>query len=89
MFKIPLSPTLRTSGSNTVSKPLPNVPGMPEAGAVAVAIDGVPMFPNYNNRGKFMSRQYILIVVFFIASAEADTFETFVLRSTNNSNAVK
>lgn len=31
---------------------LPNVPGMPEAGCIGMAIDGVPMFPNYNNRGQ-------------------------------------
>jgi len=54
VFKIPLSPTALADGaSNTVPSPLTDVPGMPEAGAVAVAIDGVPMFPNYNNRGKF------------------------------------
>eukprot|EP00392_Amoebophrya_sp_AT5.2_P000679 g680.t1 len=54
VFKIPLSSTpLAAGAANTVTNPLPNVPGMPAAGAVAVAIDGVPMFPNYNNRGKF------------------------------------
>jgi len=51
VFKVPLTPTQLASGSNTVPNPLPNVPGMPAAGAVAVGIDGVPMFPNYNNRG--------------------------------------
>ncbi len=35
------------------ANPLNNVPGMPNAGAIAVAIDGIPMFPNYNNRGLF------------------------------------
>ena len=33
-------------------KPLPGVPGLPAAGAIGMAIDGVPMFPNYNNRGQ-------------------------------------
>ena len=25
---------------------------MPQAGAVGVAVDGVPIYPGYNNRGK-------------------------------------
>ena len=51
VFKIPLTVTTQPS-SNTVANPLPGVPGMPEAGAIGMAIDGVPMFPNYNNRGQ-------------------------------------
>uniref|UniRef100_A0A6U2AEM6 YHYH domain-containing protein n=1 Tax=Hemiselmis andersenii TaxID=464988 RepID=A0A6U2AEM6_HEMAN len=51
VYKIPLNPVKRTSGSNTVVNPLPGVPGMPSAGAIGVAISGVPIFPNYNNRG--------------------------------------
>ena len=50
VWKIPLTTTSQT-GSNTVANALPGVPGMPESGAIAMAIDGVPMFPNYNNRG--------------------------------------
>jgi len=53
VYKIPLSPAKLASGSNTVPNPLPNVPGMPAAGAIGVAIDGVPIYPNYNNRGIF------------------------------------
>ncbi|CAD7966229.1 unnamed protein product [Amoebophrya sp. A120] len=54
VFKIPLNPTQVAAGqSNTIANPLNNVPGMPNAGAIAVAIDGIPMFPNYNNRGLF------------------------------------
>ena len=49
--KIPLAPTLQ-EGSNVLSSPLPGVPGMPAAGAVGLAVDGVPIFPNYNNRGQ-------------------------------------
>lgn len=37
---------------NDLPEPLPGVAGMPAAGAVAMALDGVPMFPNYNNRGQ-------------------------------------
>ena len=40
------------AGSNTVPNPLQGVPGLPAAGAIGMAIDGVPMFPNYNNRGQ-------------------------------------
>jgi len=53
VYKIPLNPTKLSSGSNTVPSPLPGVAGMPEAGASGVAIDGVPIFPNYNNRGMY------------------------------------
>ena len=41
VYKIPLNPTKQAS-----QNPLPGVSGMPAAGAVAVAIDGIPMFPN-------------------------------------------
>jgi len=51
VYKIPLNPQKLASGSNSVPQPLPGVAGMPAAGASAVAIDGVPIFPNYNNRG--------------------------------------
>jgi len=51
VYKIPLSPTKLASGSNSVPNPLPNHPALPAAGAIGVAIDGVPIFPNYNNRG--------------------------------------
>lgn len=50
VFKIPLATTIAAS-ANIVPSPLPGIPGMPEAGAVGVGIDGVPIFPNYNNRG--------------------------------------
>eukprot|EP00930_Biecheleria_cincta_P084411 TRINITY_DN7388_c0_g1_i4.p1 TRINITY_DN7388_c0_g1~~TRINITY_DN7388_c0_g1_i4.p1 ORF type:complete len:748 (-),score=72.78 TRINITY_DN7388_c0_g1_i4:152-2284(-) len=51
-FKVPLAPQqLPTGTRNSVPSPLPGVSGMPEAGASAVAVDGVPIFPNYNNRG--------------------------------------
>ncbi|CAE8595016.1 unnamed protein product [Polarella glacialis] len=54
VFKVPLAPQKLASGaSNTMTNPLDGVAGMPEAGATAVAIDGVPIFPNYNNRGLF------------------------------------
>lgn len=45
VYKIPLETTVQ-SGDNTLSQPLPGVPGMPAAGAVGMAINGVPMFPN-------------------------------------------
>lgn len=52
VYKIPLKP-VKAIGSNTVPNALPGVAGMPAAGAIGVAIDGVPIFPNYNNRGMF------------------------------------
>ena len=52
VYKIPLVTSVQ-SGTNTVSNPLPGVSGMPAAGAVGVAIDGTPIFPNYNNRGQY------------------------------------
>lgn len=51
MYKVPLSPPQDQTSTNTIPSPLPNVSGMPAAGAIAVGIDGVPMYPNYNNRG--------------------------------------
>lgn len=44
-FKIPLKPALETEKSSR--KQLNTL----TAGAMAVAVDGVPWFPNYNNRG--------------------------------------
>ena len=56
VFKIPINPPADQAGTNCMGSScdaaLPNVPGMPEAGAIGMAIDGVPMFPNYNNRGQ-------------------------------------
>ena len=53
VFKIPLqTQSLAAGASNSIPFPLPNIPGMPAAGAVAMAVDGVPAFPNYNNRGQ-------------------------------------
>lgn len=52
VYKIPLSTTVQ-AGSNTIPSPLPGVPGMPAAGAMGVAVDGTPIFANYNNRGGF------------------------------------
>lgn len=53
VFKIPLVPAAATlpGRNNSLPRPLGLVPGMPEAGAIGVAIDGVPLFPNFNNRG--------------------------------------
>ena len=42
LLQVPLNPTA-VDGVNSVPTPLPNVPGMPEAGATAVAVDGVPI----------------------------------------------
>ena len=52
VYKIPLTTSVQ-SGTNSVSNPLPGVSGIPAAGAIGVAIDGTPIFPNYNNRGQF------------------------------------
>ena len=55
VYKIPLSPTQLTAtqaASQEVLNSIPNVPGMPAGGACGMAIDGVPMFPNFNNRGQ-------------------------------------
>lgn len=52
VYKIPLSPPVDQDGTNDLPEPLPGVAGMPAAGAIAMALDGVPMFPNYNNRGQ-------------------------------------
>ena len=47
VYKIPLNPTKHANPTSQASQnPLPGVSGMPAAGAVAVAIDGIPMFPN-------------------------------------------
>ena len=55
VYKIPLTPPPDQLGTNSIGSTggagLPGVPGIPAAGAVGVGIDGVPMFPNYNNRG--------------------------------------
>ncbi|GMH94843.1 hypothetical protein TrVE_jg9957 [Triparma verrucosa] len=56
VYKIPIAPPADQTGTNAMGASgdaaLPNVPGMPEAGCIGMAIDGVPMFPNYNNRGQ-------------------------------------
>lgn len=51
VYKIPLTTTVQ-SGSNSIPNPLSGVSGMPAAGAIGVAIDGTPIFPNYNNPHK-------------------------------------
>ena len=51
VYKIPLTPPADVSGSNIIETALPGVTGLPAAGAIGMAIDGVPLFPNYNNRG--------------------------------------
>lgn len=53
VYKVPLNPTKLASGTNTVPNAMPNVPEMVAAGAIGVAIDGCPIFPNYNNRGQY------------------------------------
>jgi len=52
VYKIPLN-GIPEGYDVSVAKPLPNIPGMPATGAIGVAIDGVPIFPNYNSRGIF------------------------------------
>ena len=55
VYKIPLNPVKLSDPSvQTIPNPLPNVPGLPAAGAIGVAVDGVPMYPNYNDRGQYV-----------------------------------
>lgn len=52
MYKVPLQTSIQ-SGANDIRTPLPNDIKLPERGAIGVAIDGTPIFPNYNNRGEY------------------------------------
>ena len=44
VYKIPITPPTSQTTSNVIPQPLPNVSGMPAAGAIAVGVDGVPMY---------------------------------------------
>ena len=50
IFKIPLQPRLAPAEGNAIPNKLPRVQ-MPAAGPIGVAIDGVPLYTNYNHNG--------------------------------------
>jgi hypothetical protein len=52
IFKIPLRPQASTA-PNTIAAPLPKGLQLPAEGPVGVAIDGVPLYTNYNLNGMY------------------------------------
>jgi hypothetical protein len=60
MFKIPLLPVPlplshngNGGGGNAVPAPLPQAINMPREGAIGVAVDGVPIWSNFNTNGNY------------------------------------